>query len=81
MYQSYTDQIISSMNLSKEYEILTFTLRVDGSGYIYVKHNNKIFEKIFTYDEMKLSVKYWADLLPKIIHNYFYGWAVKKGLR
>jgi hypothetical protein len=81
MYITYTQQIINLTKLPKGFEITDFSIRVDCTGYMYVKHNNKYFEKIFTYDEMKLPVSYWIEVLPKIICNYFYGWAVKKGYR
>ena len=81
MYITYTQEILNLMILPKGFEVIDFSIRVDCTGYIYVKHNNKYFEKIFNYDEMKLSVNYWVKFLPKIIHNYFYGWGVKKGLR
>lgn len=81
MYVSYTQEIINKIKLPEGFEIIDFSIRVDGSGYMYVKHKSKIFEKIFTYEEMKQPVDYWVENLPKIIHNYFYDWAVRKGYR
>lgn len=81
MYITYTQQILNSIVLPKGYKIIEFSIRVDGTGYLYAMHNNKLFEKIFTHTEMKQPAEYWINLLPKIIYNYYNGWAVKKGLR
>lgn len=81
MYISYCQQILNSINLDKDYTIIEFSINVDGTACFLAKHNNKYFEKKFTYEEMKQPVSYWVELLPKIIYNYFHGWAVRKGIR
>lgn len=81
MYITYTEEIVNCLVLPEGYEVVEFSIRVDGSGYMYVKHGRNWFEKIFTHSEMKQPTSYWIDLLPRIIHNYYNGWAVRKGLR
>lgn len=81
MYEAYTDKIINRMSLSNDFKVIDFDLLVNGTGCLLVKHRSKYFEKFFTYDEMKQPPEYWIDLLPKIIHNYFYGYGIRKGLR
>lgn len=70
-YITYTQYIVNSINLEEGYEIVTFTLRVEGTGYILVKHNKKYYQRCFTYEEMKKPAKYWIDNLPDMIYEYF----------
>lgn len=80
VYITYTAQVTDLINSTKNYGMVDFNIRVDGTGYINVRYDTgRYFDKDFTRAQMCMPAADMANFIIACVDAYFTGWAVRTG--